>query len=73
MQHSPYIKFHCYTDDAEDLNDVFNVYKLSGRGQRKTHSLEHDEVFDPEFIGAEKTDHTIYMDIDMDWNVRPTH
>ena len=29
------------------------------------------KFFDPEFIGAEKTDHTIYMDIDMDWNAPP--
>ena len=36
----------------QNLNDVFNVYKLSE--DRKTHSLEHDEVFDPEFISAEK-------------------
>ena len=36
MQHSPYIKFHCYTDDAEGLNDVFNVYKLSAEDRENT-------------------------------------
>ena len=68
MRHSPYIKFHCYTDDAEGLDDVFNVYTLNAEDREKHIHWNMMKFFDPDFIGAEEHDHTIYMDIDMDWN-----
>ena len=62
------ITLHCYTDDHRGIDGRFNVYELSEEDKAKHIHWNMMKFFDPTFIGAKRTDQTIYMDIDVTWN-----
>ena len=65
------IKFHLLTERVSDkIPSYVNCIKLSEDDIRDHEHWTKTYFFDPKFIGAKKTDQTIVVDIDMDWNLK---
>ncbi len=66
------VKFHCYTEDEKGLDPKFNIIPLSKENINKHIHWNMMNFFNGHFINAKEGDETIYMDIDVSWNYKPS-